>query len=70
MNGQFLYLNMTYETQAGDRVKMVKIHNAGTSYETLEDEHGVNRYSRRADDVGRCTGSAHDYSDPRNLKRS
>jgi len=30
----------------------------------MEDESGVNRYTRR--DFGRVTGSAHDYSDPRN----
>lgn len=40
------------------------VHNEGTSYECMEDEAGVNRYTRR--DFGRVTGSAHDYSDPRN----
>lgn len=64
-----LYLGGTYETQGGERVTMVKINNAGTSYETLVDEHGVNRYSRRASDSGRATGSAHDYSEPKNIKR-
>jgi hypothetical protein len=63
-----LYLGGTYETQSGDTVRMVKINNAGTPYETLEDEQGVNRYSRRISDMGRVTGSAHDYSDPKNIK--
>lgn len=62
-------LGGTYETQSGDRVKMVAINNIGNPYETLVDESGVNRYSRRLSDMGRCTGTAHDYSDPRNLKR-
>jgi len=53
-----------YRTQAGDLARFVKVHNEGTSYETMEDESGVNRYTRR--DFGRCTGSAHDYSDSRN----
>lgn len=70
MNGLFLYLGMTYETQGGDRVTMTAIRNAGTPYETLEDEHGVNRYSRRPADAGRCTATAHDYSDQRNIKRT
>lgn len=53
-----------YATQAGEIVRFVRVHNEGTSYETMEDEQGINRYTRR--DFGRCTGSAHDYSDPRN----
>ena len=53
-----------YFTQAGDLVRFVAVHNEGTSYECMEDEAGVNRYTRR--DFGRVTGSAHDYSDPRN----
>lgn len=62
-------LGGTYITQGGDVVKMVKIHNIGTPYECLEDETGINRYSRRLDDMGRVTGSAHDYSHSSNLKR-
>jgi hypothetical protein len=53
-----------YFTQAGYLVRFVAVHNEGTSYECMEDEAGVNRYTRR--DFGRVTGSAHDYSDPRN----
>lgn len=62
-------LNCVYETQSGEAVKFVAIHNAGTSYETMEDQHGVNRYTRRAGDIGRVTGTPHDWSDPRNLPR-
>ncbi|HEP1207464.1 TPA: hypothetical protein QEN11_22665 [Stenotrophomonas maltophilia] len=53
-----------YFTRAGDLVRFVAVHNEGSSYECMEDEAGVNRYTRR--DFGRVTGSAHDYSDPRN----
>jgi hypothetical protein len=53
-----------YRMQGGDLVQFVKAHNIETSYATMEDQHGVNRYVRR--DFGRVTGSAHDYSDPRN----
>jgi hypothetical protein len=58
-------LGETYTTLANERVKFVKIHNEETLYETMEDESGVNRYTRR--DYGRVTGSPHDYSDPRNV---
>lgn len=54
-----------YRTQGGELVRFVNVHNKGTSYETMEDESGVNRYTRR--DFGRCTGSCHEYSDPRNV---
>ncbi|WP_313401474.1 hypothetical protein [Stenotrophomonas sp.] len=53
-----------YRTQAGDLVRFVAVHNKGTSYECMEDEAGVNRYTRR--DFGRVTGTCHGYSDPRN----
>jgi hypothetical protein len=61
-------LGNIYRTQAGDYVRFVKVHNEGTSYETMEDENGVNRYTHasRGSDIGRVTGSAHDYSEPRN----
>lgn len=57
-------LGNQYFTQAGDLVRFVAVHNEGTSYECMEDENGVNRYTKR--DFGRVTGSAHDYTDPRN----
>ena len=57
-------VGQSYATQVGEIVRFVKVHNEGTYYETMEDERGVHRYTRR--DFGRVTGSAHDYSDPRN----
>lgn len=57
-------LGNQYQQQDGKWVRFVKVHNAGKSHETMEDENGVNRYTQR--DFGRCTGSAHDYSDPLN----
>ncbi|AJD81912.1 hypothetical protein YenMTG1_102 [Yersinia phage vB_YenM_TG1] len=44
-----------YITLGGSVVTMQGISNPGTSYETLYDEHGHHRYSKR--DFGRCTGS-------------
>lgn len=58
-------LGNQYRTQEGELVRFVAVHNQGSSYETMEDENGVNRYTRR--DFGRVTGTAHDYSDPRNV---
>jgi hypothetical protein len=55
----------TYETLSGDNVKMVKfkdlegVSRTRTGYETIMDENGVHRYSRR--DRGRCTGSHTNY---------
>lgn len=50
----------TYETLSGDKVTMVKFKDLEgadrrTGYETIMDENGCHRYSRR--DRGRCTGS-------------
>ena len=55
-----------YRTQAGALVRFVWVHSEGTSYETMEDESGVNRYTRR--DFGRVTGSPHDFSHPGNVQ--
>lgn len=52
----------SYPTLAGDMVKFVSVHNEGTDYETMADENGVHRYTRRQCDYGRVTASAHDYS--------
>lgn len=62
-------LGGTYATQDGNAVKMVGIANEGTHNETLVDMAGVHRYSRRLADMGRVTGTAHDYSHPGNLAR-
>jgi len=53
-----------YQAKAGELVRFVSVHNEGTRDETMADEDGVHRYTRR--DFGRVTGTAHDYSDPRN----
>lgn len=65
----FPELGGTYETQSGEVVKMINIANLGTRLETLIDEDGINRYSRRYEDAGRVTGTPHDYSCSENLKR-
>lgn len=62
----YLQLGQKYTTLDGLKVKMMKVHNAGTSYETMSDQFGVGRYSRR--DVGRCTGTRND--DGKNIKIS
>lgn len=58
-----------YQQQNGEWVQLIGAENVGTHYETMYsvDASGqrVHRYTRR--DYGRVTGSAHDYSDPRNL---
>lgn len=58
----------TYETLAGDKVKMVEFKDlegrGRTGYETIMDEHGHHRYSRR--DRGRCTGSK--TNNPKNIQ--
>lgn len=57
-------LGNKYRTQAGDYVTFLTVAHEGSSYECMADEYGVHRYTRR--DFGRVTGTAHDYSDPRN----
>jgi hypothetical protein len=54
-----------YMTQGGEEVTLNQVANYGTSYESMCDDAGVHRYTRR--DFGRVTGSAHDYSDQRNI---
>lgn len=58
----------TYETLSGDKVTMVKFKDLDllkrTNYETIMDENGVHRYSRR--DRGRCTGSS--TNSPKNIQ--
>ncbi|MBD8088848.1 hypothetical protein IFT48_02565 [Pseudomonas fluorescens] len=55
----------TYQTLEGKLVRFVKVHNEGNSYESMEDESGVNRYTRR--DFGRVCGTDHNNPDPRNV---
>lgn len=59
----------TYETLEGKKVKIVEfkdldVKEKRTGYETVMDENGHHRYSRR--DHGRCTGSK--TSDPGNIQ--
>lgn len=69
--GQHSYFEVgrTYETLEGKKVKIVEFKDLGvkekrTGYETVMDENGHHRYSRR--DRGRCTGSK--TSDPGNIQ--
>lgn len=57
-SASYLCLGQTYTTLDGTKVKMMKVHNAGTTYETMSDQFGIGRYSRR--DIGRCTGTRND----------
>lgn len=65
-NSDSLVLGRTYKTLDGLEVKMMKVHNPGTDFETMSDQFGIGRYSRRAGCIGRCTASKND--DPMNIK--
>lgn len=63
-------LGNQYRTQGGRMVRFVGIANEGNSYETMFDQHGHHRYTRR--DFGRGTGASWDddcvpplYASPR-----
>lgn len=63
-------LGKTYLTKAGKPVKIIQVTNT-PGYEAVQGDDGENttlgwRYNR-AEDRGRCTGSAFDMSDSRNL---
>lgn len=69
--GQHSYFEVghTYETLEGKKVKIVEFKDLNvkekrTGYETVMDENGHHRYSRR--DIGRCTGSK--TSAPKNIQ--
>jgi len=49
-------LNCSYTLMNGDVIDLVEIHNEGTSFETMVDRQGINRYTTR--DFGRVTGSS------------
>lgn len=53
-----LELNRIYTTLNGTKVIMKEVFNAGTNHETMVDNFGGHRYSRRQGCVGRCTGSS------------
>lgn len=58
-NPSYFEVGKTFETISGEKVKMVEFKDlegrGRTNYETIMDENGHHRYSRR--DLGRCTGS-------------
>lgn len=60
----------SYQTQCGDWVEVLG-RTLSEGYECLECSDGKYRYDRSTGsaDAGRCTGTAHDYSDPYNFKR-
>ncbi|QQG32163.1 hypothetical protein CkP1_0095 [Citrobacter phage CkP1] len=67
-NPSYFEEGWTYETISGDKVLMTKFKDLGpdrrTNYETIMDENGCHRYSRR--DLGRCTGSK--TNNPKNIQ--
>lgn len=54
----YLEIGQVYTTLNGTKVKMISAHNLGTGHETMVDQFGTNRYSRRPGCVGRCTGAS------------
>lgn len=54
-----------YRTLGGAQVRFVRTHHEGMGHETMEDEAGIHRYTRR--DFGRVTGTDHHPPDPRNV---
>lgn len=67
-NPSYFEAGRTYETLEGKKVKIVEFKDlegrGRTNYETVMDENGHHRYSRR--DLGRCTGSK--TSAPKNIQ--
>lgn len=67
-NPAYFEVGKTYETLEGKKVKIVEFKDlegrGRTNYETVMDENGHHRYSRR--DLGRCTGSK--TSAPKNIQ--
>jgi hypothetical protein len=66
-------LGRTYRTIAGDPVTIINL-SILKGYECIQGDDispitGVGRwrYNRVGNDLGRCTGSAHDFSSPNNL---
>lgn len=64
----------SYRTLAGDWVRIVEVSDRHRGYETVRGDDSPDpelgwRYNRSThdSDMGRCTGTAHDFSDPRNL---
>lgn len=53
-------LGETYQTIGGDSVTFMEVANEGTHYETMVDQHGHHRYTRRGS-LARVTGCSEDY---------
>jgi hypothetical protein len=58
-------LGNIYRTVGGDLVKLVKVSNEGTSYETMACAKGIHRYTQR--DYGRVTATDSKKPDSNNL---
>lgn len=60
-----------YETQEGAKVRVLG-RTSLRGYECLVCDDGIYRYDREGNptDAGRATGTAHDYSCPKNFKRA
>lgn len=58
-------LGQSYLMQNGESVTLVEVANENTNWEAMACAEGIFRYTRR--DFGRVCGSAHDYSDSRNI---
>lgn len=66
-----LELGQTYATQEGGQVTIIDLTET-SHFETVKgndslDPLGGHRYNRPGPDLGRVTGSPHDWSDPRNI---
>lgn len=66
--------DLIYRTLEGKWVKVIAVKDETKGYETVQCDDrrtpdGGHRYNRttHVEDNGRCTGTAHDFSDPRNL---
>ena len=66
-----LEIGSTYELQNGEYVTFVR-EVGDPHYRTIQDDNGSNWYNRENNcggDNGRVTGTPHDYSYPRNIKK-
>jgi ribosomal protein L3 len=63
-------IGRSYLTQEGEWVTVLG-RTETRGYECLICSDNIHRYDRstHSSDAGRCTGSPHDYSDPRNFMR-
>jgi len=62
------FVGNTYRTQDGQLVKFVGVANEGNSYETMVDENGHHRYTRRGADSGRLTGTNGEFGEGGNVR--